>query len=85
MAHVSFEITKLMMDASLDVVKTVRRMISVLQQSWQAGAVTQGGFILGGALWAPSLDFWGENPRSDIYWLYLAMTDLYAPLDEGIV
>jgi hypothetical protein len=38
-------------------VKIVSWMIGVLQQFWQAGAATQGGFDLGGALWAPSLDF----------------------------
>jgi hypothetical protein len=37
----------------LDVVKTV----SVLLQAWQARAVTQGNFIIGGVLWPPSLDF----------------------------
>ena len=34
-----------------------------------------GGLLLGGFLWAQSPDFRGENPRSDLHWLYLAMTD----------
>jgi hypothetical protein len=36
------------------------------------------GLLLGGALWAQSLDFRGENLRSDLHWLYLAMADLYS-------
>jgi hypothetical protein len=38
-----------MTEVCLDVVKTVCRMIGVLQQSWQVGAATQGDYILGGA------------------------------------
>jgi hypothetical protein len=49
-------------------------MIGVLQHARQAGAATQGGFVLGGVLWTPSFGFRGENLRSDLYWLYLAMT-----------
>ena len=43
-----------------------------------SGVATQGGLLLGGVLWAQSFDFRGENPRSDLHWLYLAMTDRYS-------
>ena len=36
------------------------------------------GLLLGGALWAQSLDFRGENLRSDLHWLYLAVAELYS-------
>jgi hypothetical protein len=49
---------------------------AVFQQSRQAVAATYGDFVLGGALWPQSLDFWGENLRPDLYWLYVAMADL---------
>jgi hypothetical protein len=58
---------------------------AVFEQSRQAAAATYGDFVLGGALWPQSLDFWGENLRPDLYWLYLAMADLYLSLDEGVV
>ena len=45
MAHVEFEFSS-MIEASLDVVKTVYWMIGVLQQSRQAGAATQSDFFL---------------------------------------
>jgi hypothetical protein len=51
----------------LDLVKIVSRMIGALLQAWQAGAVTQGDFIIGGVLWAPSLDFRGENLMYDLH------------------
>jgi hypothetical protein len=35
-----------------------------------------GGLLLDAAFWAQSLDFRGENPMSDLHWLYLAMADL---------
>jgi hypothetical protein len=60
---------------SLDVVKIVYRMISVPACLARGGGNT-GGFVLGGVLRAPSLDFQVENPRSDFHWLYLTMTDL---------
>ena len=48
------------------------------QQSWQAGVATQVDCILGGAHRVPSLDFQGENLRSGLHWLYLAMALLKA-------
>ena len=67
-------------ETGLDVVKTMNRLIVVLQHSRQAMVATQGGLLLGGALWAQSLDFQGENLRSDLHWLYLylAMADFYS-------
>jgi hypothetical protein len=47
------------------------------------GGGNSGDFVLGGVLRAPSLDFRGENPRSDLHWLYLIMTNIF--LDECIV
>jgi hypothetical protein len=41
-----------------------------------------GDFVLGGVLWAPSLEFQDENPRFDLH--RLAMVDLYSS-PEGIV
>jgi hypothetical protein len=75
--HVEFEIPRDDIGEILDVVKTVIRMIGVLQHARQAGAATQGGFVLGGVLLTPSFGFRGENLRSDLHWLYLAMADLY--------
>jgi hypothetical protein len=41
-----------------------------------SGDVThKGDFVLGGPLWAPSLDL--KNSRFDLHWLYLAMSDIY--------
>ena len=65
-----------MMETGLDVVKTMNRLIVVLEHSRQAVVATQGGLLLGGALGAQSLDFQGENPRYDFHWLYLAMRSL---------
>jgi hypothetical protein len=66
---------------SFDVVKIVCWMICVLQQAWQAWAATQGGFVLGWVVWAPSLDFQSKNPRSDLHWLYLAVTDFISLME----
>jgi hypothetical protein len=60
-------------------VVSVSWMISVLQQSWHVRAMTREDFDLGGVLWTPSLNFRGENPGSDLHWLYLAVADVLAP------
>ena len=59
-------------DDNLDVVKTVNWMIVVLQQSWHQRYWRTSSRCV---LWAQSFDFRGENPRSDLHWLCLAMTD----------
>jgi hypothetical protein len=43
-----------------------------------SGAATQVGLHSWWCSWALSLDFRGENSRSDLYWLYLTMADLYS-------
>jgi hypothetical protein len=60
-------------------VATVSWIIGVLQQSWHVRAATQEEFDLGGVLWTPSLNFRGENPRSELHWLYLAVADNLSP------
>jgi hypothetical protein len=47
--------------------------ISVLQLCTRQVLVTLTDFVLGGALRASCLNFWGENPRFDLKWLYLTM------------
>jgi hypothetical protein len=39
----------------------------------QVGAAPWEDFFIGGAHPAPSINFLGENPRSNLYWLYLPM------------
>ena len=73
------------------VVKTAcRKVVSMVlgdlqQRPRQVGVAALRVFIFGGALRVSSLDLQGENPRSDLYWLYLAMADFCRFLVEGIV
>jgi hypothetical protein len=60
-------------------------MIGVLQHARQAGAATQGGFVLGGVLWTPSFGFRGENLRSDLHWFTWQWRIYICLLVEGIV
>jgi hypothetical protein len=46
----------------------------------QVGAAALRIFITGGAIRATSLDIQGENPWSNLHWLYLVMTDFATSL-----
>ena len=67
---------QVMKEESLVVVKIVVRMIGILRESWLAGATTHEDFLV--VFFGHKVSTsGGENPWSDLHWLYLEMADLY--------
>jgi hypothetical protein len=65
-------------DNAAQVLPVCRVFNDLQQQPWQARVATQVDYFFGGTPRVPSHDFQGENPRSGLHWLYLAMALLKA-------
>jgi hypothetical protein len=68
-----------MTEVSLDMAETVSKMI-VFHSRLDKWGQQHRGISSWWCSWTPSLDFAGENARSNFRWLYLTMTDLYIHL-----